>query len=378
MMKKVCILTSAHSPYDDRIYEREAVSLSRAGYYVTIIAPWDRSELTPERIQIIAVKKPASRVGRFMMNGKDIFIAALSQKANIYHFHDPDLLPWMVGISAIGKRVIYDVHEYNSKSILTKAWLPASLRRTTAKGIEWLEGWASSKFAGVITVNPHMANLFLPYTANVESIANYPLPWFVEGCARSGEPRVDRIIYVGGLNKERGYELIFEAMKLVRQRHLHAECFVIGQIDYSEIDPKYPKFEQNGNSVDGVTWGGILKLDHVPSSLLKARIGWIPWQWTPNNDQGTPVKLFEYMAAGQPVVASKLGFIAEIIEQTGCGLLVPPSNPKAHADAICYLLDNPVVAAEMGERGRKAVHDRYNWTHEEKKLLAFYEKIFSG
>lgn len=116
IMKKVCILTTAHMPTDVRIYHHEAVSLARVGYRVTIIAPWHRSELASEGIQIIAVKKPSTRLGRFTQTAARIFKTAMSQRADIYHFHDPDLLPWMMLFSAMGKRVIYDVHEYNSKA----------------------------------------------------------------------------------------------------------------------------------------------------------------------------------------------------------------------------------------------------------------------
>lgn len=376
-MKKVCILTTAHSPYDDRIYHREVLSLLRAGYSVVIVAPWGRNELTTDGLEIIAVGKPATRIARFTRTAAQVFKAALSQHADVYHFHDPDLLPWMIMLSVAGKRVIYDVHEYNGKSILAKTWLPAALRKPAARSVDWLEGWTSKRFSGVITVNPHMAGLFRKYNAQVDSIANYPLPWFVEACARSENASRVRVIYVGGLNKERGYELIFDAMKLVRQRRPNAECLVVGPVDYSGVNGKYPRFNQEGQSIDGVAWGGTVKFGDVPEYLLSARVGWIPWQWTPNNDQGTPVKLFEYMAAGLPVVASKLGFIAKIVEETGCGLLVPPSDTQAHADAICYLLDHPDEAVAMGERGKRAVLDRYNWSHVEKKLLNFYEQILS-
>lgn len=376
-MITVCILTTAHSPYDDRIYHREAVSLLRAGYRVEVIAPWGRSELTTDGIRIIAVKKPATRLGRFTQTAARIFRKALCEQADIYHFHDPDLLPWMVALSAKGKRVVYDVHEYNAKSILGKTWLPAALRGPAAMSVGWLEGWASGRFSGVITVNPHMANLFRPFNANVESIANYPVPWFVDRCTRSEETATERVIYVGGLNKERGYELIFDAMNLVRQRRPNAECLAVGPVDYSSVNGKYPRFNQEGQSINGVAWGGTVKLGDVPEYLLSARVGWIPFENICRFAHSEPIKLFEYMAAGLPVVASQLGFIAKIVEETGCGLLVPPSDAQAHADAICYLLDHPDEAAAMGDRGKRAVLDSYNWSHEEKKLLDFYRQILS-
>ncbi|MEW6668911.1 MAG: glycosyltransferase [Thermodesulfobacteriota bacterium] len=376
-MTKVSILTTAHSPYDDRIYHREAVSLVRAGYRVSIIAPWDRSHVTPEGIQILAVRMPKTRLGRFCEAAPGVFKTALSTRADVYHFHDPDLLPWMALLSAFGRRVIYDVHEYNGKSIATKSWLPSFLRKPIGLGVERLEAFASARFSGVITVSPHMSSLFSPFNRVVESIANYPLPWFVQSCACGADVDSERVIYVGGLNGKRGYGMMFDAMALVRARRPQAGCVILGPVDCSDVAGDYPRLQPRGEPVNGIVWHGSVDLSEIASNLLTARIGWIPWQWTPNNDQGTPVKLFEYMAAGRPVVASRLGFIARIVERVGCGLLVPPADAHAHAEAICHLLDRPALAAEMGTRGRHAVQDHYNWSAEESKLLSFYDRILS-
>ena len=176
MAKTVCILTTAHSPYDDRIDHREAVSLARAGYHAPLMASWHQSELTPDGIRIIAVAKAATRLGRFARTSARLFKIALSQSADVYHFHDPDLLPWMLVLSAMKKRVIYDVHEYNARIVfLSKSWLPAWSRRLVSSSVERLEKFSARHFAGIITVNEHMRHLFRPYNANVVSIANYPL-----------------------------------------------------------------------------------------------------------------------------------------------------------------------------------------------------------
>jgi len=377
-MKRVCIITSAHSPYDDRIYYKEALSLLEVGYKVSIVAPFRKSEISNDGVEIIAVAKPASRLGRFMLAGMEIFKIALSQNADIYHFHDPDLLPWMVFLSMKGKKVIYDVHEYNSESILSKTWLPVVLRKPLARSLDWLEKLGSKRFSGIITVNPHMARIFNSYNENVVSIANYPLKWFIEACKeKENASPLERIIYVGGLNKERGYELIFKAMQLINKYRHDAECLIVGNIDYSDVNGQYPRFKDTGQTIYGVTWKGVVELSNVPNHLLSSRIGWIPWQWTPNNDKGTPVKIFEYMSAGLPVVASRLGFITNIIENVHCGLLVPPDDAKAHADAICYLLNHREEAEKMGENGLRAVQDFYNWENESKKLVGFYNKIIA-
>ena len=87
--------------------------------------------------------------------------------------------------------------------------------------------------------------------------------------------------------------------------------------------------------------------------------------------------MFEYMAAGIPIIASNFPLWCEIIEGNDCGLCVNPLDPAAIARAIDDLVTNREKAKRMGENGRKAVVSRYNWPAEEKKLLAFYAEILS-
>ena len=92
MNKKVCILTSVHTPFDTRIFHKQAKSLLKAGYDVTLIAQHDKDELVGG-IRMVALPKPKNRLWR-MLGTWRVFKLALKQKAEIYHFHDPELLPW--------------------------------------------------------------------------------------------------------------------------------------------------------------------------------------------------------------------------------------------------------------------------------------------
>lgn len=377
-MTQVCILTSAHSPYDDRIFYREAVSLKKRGFDVCIIAPFDRSETTIEGIQIHNLPKSTNRTQRFIKIGLLVYQAAIRQNADLYHFHDPDLIPWMWLLAGRGKRVIYDVHEYTGISMLTKEWLPQYLRKPFSLWIDWIEKLLSKRFAGIVTVNNHMEGLFKRNNNKVCTLLNYPLPWLIE---KSFAPEMvirNRVAYIGGSSKERGYEIIPEAMKLVFQKHPEAVCEIIGPIDYSGISKKIPVFTKPGETKGNVTWKGSIPFLDVPGCLARANICWLPFQHSAHSELGTPVKLFEYMAAGHPIVASRLNFIAKVIEEENCGLLVAPEDIKAHADAICFLLENPQIGDQMGARGRQAILEKYNWESQEKTLFEFYESILGN
>ncbi len=88
-----------------------------------------------------------------------------------------------------------------------------------------------------------------------------------------------------------------------------------------------------------------------------------------------PVKMFEFMAAGLPVIASREGESAAFIEEAKCGLLVDPMDIKAIADAIVWLFTHPDEAEAMGKRGQELVMQTYNWEHESQTLLAVYNRL---
>ena len=88
-----------------------------------------------------------------------------------------------------------------------------------------------------------------------------------------------------------------------------------------------------------------------------------------------PVKMFEYMCAGIPVIASDFPLWRSIIDNAQCGLCVDPLETQEIADAIDYLVTHPEEARAMGENGRKSVIERYNWSIEEAKLFDFYDQV---
>jgi glycosyltransferase involved in cell wall biosynthesis len=115
--------------------------------------------------------------------------------------------------------------------------------------------------------------------------------------------------------------------------------------------------------------------EQVIQGLMEASVGLIPFRAVPNHLIIIPTKLFEYMMCAVPVVASDLPPIRRYVTEVDCGLLVPPENPAAFAEAVGYLLDHPEEAQRMGRNGRQAVLSRYNWAAEERKLLSLYKEL---
>ena len=166
-----------------------------------------------------------------------------------------------------------------------------------------------------------------------------------------------------------------DAMRIVKCKEPRASCIIVGPVDRTWLPKDFLLKEEDLLRQGGIELVGEVPYEKVPKSLSKAAIAWLPWLVTPNNSKGTPIKLFEYMSAGLPIVASEMGFIKKIIEESKCGLLAEPENPEAHAKGILYLFEHPEEAREMGKTGRRAIEEKYDWETEGEKLLALYEGL---
>jgi glycosyltransferase involved in cell wall biosynthesis len=81
---------------------------------------------------------------------------------------------------------------------------------------------------------------------------------------------------------------------------------------------------------------------------------------------------------GLPVICTDFYYWKEVVEKNNCGICVNPNNVNEIVDAIIYLRDNPDIVQIMGENGKRAVKEKYNWSLEESKLLNIYKRISSN
>jgi glycosyltransferase involved in cell wall biosynthesis len=130
------------------------------------------------------------------------------------------------------------------------------------------------------------------------------------------------------------------------------------------------------------SFGRVDCLGHVPYETMyeylnSAAIGMVCNQPRHGYDLAQPNKLFEYMSAGLPVIASHFEIWKEVVEGNQCGLNVDPTDPQGIAEAIDYLLERPKLRAEMGENASRAVQEKYNWQRESRTLRELYRKVLN-
>ena len=361
-------MTSVHSPDDIRIVHHELKSLSEHGFDVALIAPLHRRP-APADVRVFHVPAPASRWQRMTRTTWAVYRSAVSADADVYHFHDPELIPIGIALRVRGKRVVYDVHEDYSRQTLTRDWIPKVLRRAVGKGTALLETIAATLLSGIVAATPAIARRFpVPKTVVVQ---NYPvLEEFDVSPVIPHRQRAFRLAYIGGISPIRGVFEMVRSMEFLPDS-MDARLVLAGAFSSASLE----------NEVRGLPgWRraeflGWQSRQQVAELLASARAGLVLFHPAPNHTEAQPNKLFEYMSAGLPVVASDFPLWRDILGEAGCGLLVDPLDPSAIADAIQWILEHPDEAGAMGGRGQAAVRDRYNWGIEARKLVDFYHQF---
>jgi glycosyltransferase involved in cell wall biosynthesis len=366
---KIVHMTSVHSAFDVRIFHRHCKSLARAGHEVVLIAAHPR-DTEIDGVRIRAIPEVKNRLLRMTCSVYRIFRQALREQAEVYHFHDPELIAVGALLAGRGKTVIYDVHEDVPADVRYKPYLPAWLRPSLSWFIDRFEKAASHRFSGIISATQPISERFAFSNKNNIVVHNFPMlddlpltlvPW---------KSRKSTIAYVGSITEARGVRELVAAINLVAES-FNARLVLAGSFDTGSLMEQVaglPGWRR-------VDYLGFVDPCGITKVLSSARIGAVILHPEPNYTRAMPIKLFEYMANGIPVVASDFPLWREMIQDAGCGLMVDPLDPKAIANAIEYLLSHPVEAEAMGCRGREAVERNYNWRSEEEKLLQFYENL---
>jgi glycosyltransferase involved in cell wall biosynthesis len=369
-MANIVHLTSAHPRYDTRIFIKQCRSLNERGHDVTLVVADGLGDETADGVRVVDVGLSTGRVDRILRTTRHVLRAALRLDGDVYQLHDPELLPAGLRLKRNGKRVIFDSHEDVPTQLLAKPYLGKLSRRALSGAFRRYEDHACRRFDGLIAATPFIRERLARLHPHTVDINNYPLLQEFDGPA-DWDRKLQEVCYVGSISAIRGIRELVRACELL---HSPARLALAGT--FSE-----PTLEREVAGLPG--WARVQAHGHldrigVQQVMRRAMAGLVTLHPVVNYLDALPVKMFEYMAAGLPVIASRFPLWQEIVEGNQCGVCVDPGNPAAIAAAIDHFCRHPHIARRMGENGRRAVHTRYNWGSEAAKLTAFYDAVLTG
>jgi len=366
MMDRIVHLTTAHTRGDVRIFLKECLSLSSGGYEVHLMVA---DGLGPEEVSGVTIHDVGSVNGRFqrmLILPWRIYFKARKLHASIYHYHEPELhliaLPLLYG----GARVIYDSHEDVPRAILSRPWISIRLRRLISKAFELFENFITKRISAVVGATDHIASRFCLINAKSVALNNYPLASEISDELME-RPANRNVCYIGGISLPRGIVEMVTAME-----HIDARLILAGPFNETEAVEQSIKKLPGWEKVD---YRGNVNRKEVQEIMASSQAGLLFFHPEPNHVDAQPNKMFEYMSAGLPVLASNFPLWKLTLEDIHAGWHADPLDTNAIAELIEKIFSDPDLSAEMGKRGRQTVLSRYQWRYEEEKLLSLYSEL---
>jgi len=366
-MIKITHLTSAHPRYDTRIFIKECSSLAEVEEYrVSLVVADGLGDEEKSGVAIFDMGKIEGRINRIFKTSKKVLEKAIELDSDIYHLHDPELMPVGLKLKKLGKKVIFDAHEDLPKQLLSKPYLHTLVKKPLSVVVGLYERYACKNFDYVLAATPYIRDKFLGFTQSID-VNNYPI---IEELASdiAWAERKNQVCYVGVIAKIRGNLENVQAMGYVDEK----TSFKLAGMTYEGGFFAELEADDNWGRVNFV---GKLGRVGVRELLEESKMGLVTLHPTINYKDALPVKMFEYMLAGIPVIASDFQILKDIVNEEKCGLCVNPLDAKDIGEAIEYLASHDEEAKEMGIRGKEAVLLKYNWEIEKKKLLEVYEGL---
>lgn len=369
-MLTIAHLTSAHPRRDTRIFVKQCRALAQQGHRVTLVVADGLGDERDSGVHISDVGYARGRLARMLVGTRRVLRRARQLDADVYHLHDPELMPAGLALKRLGKTVIFDAHEDLPLQLFSKPYLAPVARRLLSRACAAYERYACRQFDAVVAATPSIRDKFLLINPNTIDVNNYPVPGEFDAEAPWSDKRQE-VCYVGGLSALRGIGELVAAAHLLQTP---ARITLAGR--FSDV-----KLENALSALPGwqrLNRPGHLDRDGVRAVMAHALAGLVTLHPEANYLAALPVKMFEYMAAGIPVIASDFPRWRAIVQAHQCGVCVDPRDPAAIAAAIDYFVRHPQIARRMGRNGRRAVMERFNWPTESDKLVGLYRELHAS
>ncbi|MEL4455544.1 glycosyltransferase [Lutimonas vermicola] len=391
---RICFLADRHNLFDDRIYWKMAVPLVKRGYTVhyLLIGGEAASGTTDEGVHFKILKLKTFAPNRFLNfflkrfnprnNYRIMFEEAKRLEADIYHFHDL----WINRIAVKLKNlrhhpvVFYDAREPYAEDYMSyvKTHFPLLLRIFAS----WINSWEKkqSKNYDLIIANENIVQQnFANVVGEERAVVLYN---YTDLAADHQEvPLMEKkydLIYTGAITALRGAFEIVKAVKKVREEIPEVKALFLGNCYPPEFKERLRSFIDSHNLAHHIELAEAVPYPQVAHYYQLSKIGLVLLQRIKTFEISMPIKLFEYMAHGLPVIGSDFGHMKSYIQNDDCGIAVDPTDTEAIAKAVVDLLTNHELYERYSDNGKRVSRERYRWELEFEKLMSYYNKALDA
>lgn len=360
---RICQVTSVHKATDGRIFERECTSLAKL-YDVTLIAP-NVEDYEKNGVHINGVTLPRNKFKRILHLNR-VFDKMVEVDADVYHFHDPELIPLGLRIKKRGKLIIFDSHENHPAQISKKPFIPKPFKTLAYRVYERYERRVLKQYDALVSVTPEIVERLRKINPNTIMLTNFPI------CKIAEDKRTwqRKIGFAGAINEGWKIHHIIEAIKDL-------------DVTFELAGPVRSEYKQQLESLAGwkhVNYHGVLPHQDVLNMLQCCSVGMaVSTDSNPNigmkNGSIGVTKLFEYMGLGLPVIATDLTIWKPIVVDNNCGFCVDCNDVDGITKYISFFLDNPKIAKEYGDKAKAIALEKYSWQTQEGTLFELYSSL---
>ncbi|AXG09700.1 glycosyltransferase family 4 protein [Haloplanus rubicundus] len=362
-------LTTVHNPTDTRIFDKEAISLVNAGFDVGILAH-NTQDQNRNGVRFYGLGSVSTRLERWQ-SIPTVARTAKRLDASIYHFHDPELIPVGLYLSATtDSAVVYDVHEDYGHVATTREWIPKPASIPLSYAIPKIEQRVAEEFDGIVTVSDWIAAPFRDCEIPVTVAHNFPRTESLQPATGQVERNQEHVLcYVGGLQKLRGIYRMLELLEALLERGVDVELWALGEWSPDEDQAHVERFIHQRDLERYVRFPGYLAYDEMFQYLHSADVG-LALVDVEHYKKTVPTKFFEYLYAGLPIVTTPVNAVKAFMPEQYCHV-VPQGDTEAAADAVETAIQQDYDPVQM----RSLVETKYSWEAEAKKLIALYEQL---
>ncbi|WP_180072934.1 glycosyltransferase [Acinetobacter sp. YH12075] len=365
---KIAHLTSVHPRNDIRVFHKECVSLAKYDDLdVSLIVADGKGDSCVDKVKIFDVGASRNRLYRIFFSTFLVFVKALNIKADIYHFHDPELIFYGFILKLLGKKVVFDIHEFSYIQIKHKAWLPSYLRKPISFFYKKIEDFFCKKFDFLVVPQEEMKKYYKKININTITAFNYPSK--ADLISRDSFPTADNrlknLIYVGALSDDRGFSNMISLIEELVSKDPTYKLFIAGQYSKYQIE-----VVQSSPAFSSITMLGFLDRESIRNNLKNCAWGLILFNNVGQYYMANALKMFEYMSAGQILIIPNFGDWKKLNDTLTVGYNVDVKKPKDIADIILRVDEN--IFNSFSKRNIKLVSEQFVWESEVKKIYDAY------